>query len=276
MAGELEDYAEMTVAAARSVIIELVHLLGEYREDVVLVGGWIPSLLIPDAEVKHVGSADVDLALNHRGLPEAGYETIEKLLLEHGYEKVDGVAFQYLRGSGGVKVQVDLLAGEYGGTGKRRRHQRVRGAMPRKARGCDLAFEIECVQVPMEGTLPDGSRDRVTVPVASIVPFLVMKSMALAGRLKPKDAYDIWYCLRFFPGGIEAIVEAFRPQRTHGLVREAISILDEKFAGIDHVGPKYAGEFDTGLSQADQAVRREDAFQRVRYLIEQLGDTQAS
>ena len=97
MAGELEDYGETAVAAARAVIIELVHLLGEYREDVVLVGGWIPSLLMPDAEVKHVGSAGVDLAINHQGLPEAGYETIEKLLLERGYEKVDGVAFQYLR-----------------------------------------------------------------------------------------------------------------------------------------------------------------------------------
>ena len=47
MAGERIDYTAAAVEAARSVLIELTHILGEYRDDMVLVGGWIPELLIP-------------------------------------------------------------------------------------------------------------------------------------------------------------------------------------------------------------------------------------
>jgi len=53
-----------------------------------------------------------------------------------------------------------------------------------------LAFEIEPTRVRLEGTLPDGAVDEVQVRVASVVPFLVMKAMALADRRKAKDAYD--------------------------------------------------------------------------------------
>jgi hypothetical protein len=47
MAGERIDYTAAAVEAAKSVLIELMHILGEYRDDMVLVGGWIPDLLIP-------------------------------------------------------------------------------------------------------------------------------------------------------------------------------------------------------------------------------------
>ena len=60
------DYDALQVEAARSVVLELARLLGEYRDDTVVVGGWVPALLIPQKASPHVGSLDVDLALNHR------------------------------------------------------------------------------------------------------------------------------------------------------------------------------------------------------------------
>jgi len=41
------DYTAEAVEAAKSVLIELTHLLGEYRDNIVLIGGWVPELLIP-------------------------------------------------------------------------------------------------------------------------------------------------------------------------------------------------------------------------------------
>ena len=35
------DFTADAVTAARSVIVELFHLLGEYRDDIVVIGGWI-------------------------------------------------------------------------------------------------------------------------------------------------------------------------------------------------------------------------------------------
>ena len=36
------DYTAEEIEAARSVLIGLVHLLGEYKDDIVLIGGWVP------------------------------------------------------------------------------------------------------------------------------------------------------------------------------------------------------------------------------------------
>jgi hypothetical protein len=79
MVNSRTDYSTQAVEAARSVMMELVRLLSEYHDDMVIIGGWVPDLLLPAAETKHIGSTDVDLALNHRKITEAGYRTI----LEH-------------------------------------------------------------------------------------------------------------------------------------------------------------------------------------------------
>jgi len=194
------DYAAETVEAARSVMLELVRLLGEYRDDLVIIGGWVPDLLLPGSGRKYIGSIDVDLAVNHRKISEAGYRSILEHLTKRGYTRGDQpyIFFRTVVVAGReIKVQVDLLAGEYGGTGKSRRHQRVQDIMPRKARGCDLAFEMAS-EVTIEGTLPGGGKDTVVVRVAGIVPFIVMKAMALTDRLKEKDAWDIWFCLTYW------------------------------------------------------------------------------
>ena len=44
------DYTTQAVEAARSVMMELVRLLGEYRDDMVIIGGWVPDLLVACAE----------------------------------------------------------------------------------------------------------------------------------------------------------------------------------------------------------------------------------
>ncbi len=56
------DYQEAEVQACFSVLLEIMTALGELRENVVIVGGNVPSLLIPSAKEKHPGTLDVDLA----------------------------------------------------------------------------------------------------------------------------------------------------------------------------------------------------------------------
>jgi len=159
---------------------------------------------------------DVDLALNHRKLTEEGYKTIEQLLLSRGYSKGRQPYIYYRKiktGNREVTVQVDLVAGEYEGTGKNRRHQKIQDIQARKVRGCDLAFEM-ARNVIVKGELPEGGKDSATVRVASIVPFFVMKGMALDERLKEKDAWDLYYFLKHYPSGLEDIVEEFKPHIT--------------------------------------------------------------
>lgn len=267
------DYESLAVEAARSVLLELTRLLGEYRDHIVLVGGWVPELLLPHAEPRHVGSLDIDLALDHRSLPEAGYESIRKLLLGRGYEPHDLQPFIFYRRLSiqgrEMIVEVDLLAGEYEGTSKRHRTQRVQDVRPRKARGADLALELS-EELNLEGRLPNGAVDRAKVRVAGIVPFLVMKGMALHDRLKEKDAYDVYFCLRNFPGGIEALAAEFRPHVGHGLVKEGLRKLAEKFASPEAFGPAAVADFEQVADRDQRQLIQRDAYERVAALTKEL------
>jgi hypothetical protein len=267
------DYSQELVEAAHSVLLELTRLLGEYRDEIVLVGGWVPALLMTEGGATHIGSVDVDLALDHRTLEEPGYQTIRELLLRRGYvEGKQPFIFHREVRIGGrlIVVEVNFLAGEYEGTGRSHRTQKIQDVKARKARGSELALEM-AVEVPMQGTLPDGGKDSANIRVASIVPFLVMKGMALHDRLKEKDAWDVYFCVRNYPGGVEALVKEFRPDVGHGLVKEGLLKIGEKFESPEHTGPKFVADFEEITDREERELLQRDAFERVNFLLEELG-----
>lgn len=262
------DHPPDAVQAAKSVLVELVHILGQYRDDMVVVGGWVPPLLMPDSR-GHVGSTDVDVALNHLAANDETYARISTLLRDRGYEQDEGQPFIWYRSvdmdGDSVVVEVDFLAGEYGGRGKKHRTQRVQDLKPRKARGADLLFS-GFVEREISGRLPGGSLDTVIVKVAGVVPYIVMKSAALSSRVKEKDAYDIWFTLSNYPGGVDSIAKEFEAVAGHGLVLEAASVLRTKFVSPDHFGPASVADFlELDGEEADMVKR--DAYERVQALL---------
>ncbi len=97
-------------------------------------------------------------------------------------------------------VDVDILAGIYGGTTQKKRSQHVQGVRALKATGGNFAFEFPPQKVKVEAERPDGVIDVASVNLVAVVPFLVMKT-AVLGRGKPKDAYDIYFIVKHYPGG---------------------------------------------------------------------------
>jgi hypothetical protein len=273
MAVNRTDYSQLATEAAKTVMLEIVRVLGEYKDQMAIIGGWVPELLMADAEPKHVGSIDVDIALNHHAIDNDVYRTISDHLKRSGYEEGDH-PYKFFRtvtvGGEDVTVEVDFLAGEYGGVGKGRRHQRVQDLKARKARGCDLVFEMT-EQVRIEGHLPSGAKDAARVKVAGVVPFLVMKGMALADRIKEKDAWDVWFCLRNYPGGTKAIAELFAPHIDHGLVREGLNHIAEKFGSTEHVGPEWVADFDELEPGEARDIRVREAFELAGDVLQRLG-----
>ncbi len=136
------------------------------------------------------------------------------ILLERGYRRSQEQPFIFFRevsiDGQEITVEVDFLAGEYSGSSKGHRTQTFEELRARKARGCDLVFEMN-TEVEVIGELPGGGKDQSLVRVASIPSFLVMKGMALADRIKEKDAWDIYYCLLHYPGGLESLADSVRP-----------------------------------------------------------------
>jgi len=254
-------------------MVELMTILGQYRDDIVLVGGHVPPLLIPSAKENHPGSLDIDLALDIDKLPDRGYGTIVKLLETRGYyQSKDGQPFIYYRDITGehgrnIRVEVDLLAGEYGGTDKGHRTQKVQDAKARKARGCDLVFQSP-IKVRIKSELPDGGENEVTVKVASVGPFLVTKGMALFDRLKEKDAYDIYYCCRYFPGGVEALAEEIKPLVGNHLAKEGLGKIKAKFCELKSIGPVAVVNFMEIDDQEERDRIQRDAYEYVNKLME--------
>ena len=94
-----------------------------------------------------------------------------------------------------------------------------------------------------------------------------MKGMALADRVKEKDAWDIYYCLRFFPVGIDALIHELRPWKNHGLIREGLAKIAEKFASENHVGPKMVADFEEIADPEERARIQRDSYERVQYVL---------
>ena len=274
MAVTLTDYSDRAVQAARSVLLELSHILGSYRETFVIIGGWVPELLLTGAAQPHIGSTDVDVAMDHRSLEEPGYQKLVSLLIKRGYRKSEEQPFIFFRDvlveGQEISVEVDFLAGEYAGSGKRHRTQVIEDLRARKARGCDLVFEMNS-EIEINGKLPNGGIDQNKVRVASIPAFLVMKGMALADRLKEKDAWDIYYCLLYYPGGVEALAEKMRPFLKHGLVQEGLAKIAGKFQSPEHMGPTAIADFEELTDPDARSLVQRDAYERVQALMRLIG-----
>jgi hypothetical protein len=58
------DYSFELVDAARRVLVDVGQVLAGFGDAIVIVGGWTPQLLLANAEPRHVGSIDVDIALD--------------------------------------------------------------------------------------------------------------------------------------------------------------------------------------------------------------------
>ena len=166
-------------------------------------------LIVPDEEEPHVGSIDVDLALDAAKLNDGRYAELVKLLLDTKRYRPGEKAFQLVvdvdlnDGENPVQVEVEFLAP------KEVKLEKHTPKLLADFRVLQVEAASEAFRSPVELKLPGqnvrGAKNTVTLRVASLADFLVMKSHAIGGRDKPKDTYDLCYCLEQFPGGMEKL-----------------------------------------------------------------------
>lgn len=262
---------EEAIAACRSVLIGVLTILGKHRDYLIVVGGWVPPLLFGPGE--HIGSLDVDLAIDARRAPNYVYETVHNELGKAGYRPTNlANRFEHdvVRGNRTFTVQLDLITGE-AGVAEGQTYRLVQGTPVWCARGVDVVFE-HYVEATITGTLPKGGDNTVRVRVATAAAFIVMKAMALNERLKEKDAYDIYYCVANHPQGVGGLVVEFRPMLAESLVANAMRYIRSKFSTIDSVGPVWAAQI-VRADGGDYDFALRDAFERVSTLLDALGVT---
>jgi hypothetical protein len=278
-------YGKDATDAAQSVLAELFCLLGEYEKDIVLVGGWVPYFHTRDALGRsgHIGSADVDVAVDIAALNETVYERIVDILLKRGYrehkdEKGRRVPFRYDRDvevSPGrpVTVWVDFLAPEYveGGRGKSHRHQRKQDLAALKAPGIELALQ-DTVSCTFHTPLPNKTEREVTVRMAGAASCIAMKSLAFARRHKPKDAYDLYWLCHHHPEGIPGLAKALRPWRANRVMQKALKELRRDFESLYAPGPAAVHSFmlEHGFGSVDRDIVLRSAYENINSLLDEL------
>jgi hypothetical protein len=260
------------VDACKSVLVEVLTILAKDLDSLAVVGGWVPELAFPNKG--HIGSLDVDLALDARKLKPKAYESIRRKLSDAGYQQSSEVPSRFYRGVKDTpfQVKVDLITGEFPEVAAGGSHIQIQELAVWKARGVDLAFAFQ-QEVSVEGVLPDGGHNRVTARMPAIAAYLCIKAITLSERKKEKDAYDICFCLENYPGGYKALAEEFRGKLENGLIAEGLAILREKFARPDGVGPVWAARTAEGATAGtdfDLEMGQRRAFELVNALLRQI------
>jgi hypothetical protein len=269
------DYSERQTEAARRVLVDVGQVLASFTDSIVLVGGWVPDLLIPEPGEHHVGSIDVDLALDAEKLMDGRYAELLSLLLDTRRYEPGEKAFQLFTmvdlkdGEDPIRVDVDFLAPQGLDLRVPRSRRRLKNFRVQQADGCAEAFHAPQI-ITIDGRMLSGAKNSVEIRVASLPDFLLMKCFALNGRDKPKDAYDICYCLEHAPGGVEAIAEAWNRRSREPNVMKAIEILRQKFRAVDDYGPVQVVEFHQSHEGEEAEIEARRAFELVQKLLGML------
>jgi hypothetical protein len=269
------EYTPEAVAACEKALRTLVAKIGPWGNKIVLIGGLVPRYLVttvPAAIAAHVGTTDLDVVL---GIAlaieeEEAYRTLQKNLIaadfrpsrdeETGHE----TSFRWQRNDvDGVRVIIEFFCPVGDGEPGRLRRNPTAGVGHRvsaiRLRGAELVAQ-DHIEVAIPGEVLDqgGRRYDIRVRVANVLPFVVLKALALREREKDKDAYDLVWTLTAFPGGPDGVARAAScsPVLHAPLVREAITTLGELFATFEHVGPSRCARFVLGVTEDDESRDR--------------------
>lgn len=248
-----EGYDLATTRHAKATCLYVATKLGDLMDSVVIIGGLVPSLLVPQNQhavtaEPHAGTMDLDLGLDVELLTTGLYEPLTDRLRAAGFtldtnDRGNPTRQRWLPPAGFRSVGVDFLIPP---TRKADRGGALRNIQPDFAAviapGLHLAFR-DSVTVPLRGTTIAGERATRRVNVCGPGAFVVLKALAFRERGENKDAYDLYYLLRYYGSTLDDIADRLRPLLDDDATRFAVAILREDFTEHDGVGPQRAARF---------------------------------
>lgn len=256
IADDLATIASYTPEAQeliRTACLTVAGVLGDCMEDITVIGGLVPSLIVdqarlPEGAYPHPGTLDLDLALQLAVLEAEGYKTIS--------ERLRGAGFEPDRNSAGnatvqrwvvptetsARVTVDFLIPPVENAKSRGIFNLERDFGAVIAQGLDLAFRDRMIY-RVDGLNARGDRVTRDVWVCGPGALVVLKALACRGREKPKDAFDLFYVLRNFGAGPADVAARLRPWTTDPAVVRACEILAADFGDVTREGPRRVARF---------------------------------
>lgn len=248
-AGYSSAASELVYAATLYVATKL----GDLRDEIVIVGGLVPSLIVPQSQLPadrplHVGTMDVDLGLGIGILDQQRYRELCERLRHAGFEPDANDAGKptnqrWRIESASRTVTVDFLIpatveSDKGGTLRNLEEDFAAIITP----GLELAFEDKRL-VTLEGETLRQERASREVWVCEAGAFTILKALAFEGRGENKDAYDLVYLLQNYGGGVNDVFQRLHPLLKSRNAQLALDVIERDFTAIDSVGTVRVAEF---------------------------------
>ncbi len=272
------DYPAEITELSKSVLLELMSLLKGYKNQMVLVGGWVPYFLLQkyqkDNDFTHIGSADIDFVLDPELVKSSAYDSIVEIIEKNGYsqrkdKQGNPIEFSFEKKIYGKTINVDFLSTDYPEKTKKRHRVVQPDLRARTLKGAKIALKHN-YEEELEGTLPNKAEVKVKVRIADIVGSLITKALALGGRSEAKDNYDIYALVSHYKDGEESCAKEMKPFLKGEIVREAIGGIEENFEKETSLGPTLVGAFMHPGDEDAQKRTATDSFMRVNRFLELL------
>lgn len=272
------DYPEEITELSKSVLLEIMTLLKGYRNEIVLVGGWVPYFLLQkfqkNKEFKHIGSVDIDLVINPELVKSGVYDTIVKIIESNGYtQRKDRlgnfIEFSFEREIGNKTIHIDFLSTDYPQKTKKRHRIVQPDLRTRTLKGAKIVLKHN-FEEEIEGNLPNGAHVKIKLRIADVVGCLTTKALALGGRSEAKDNYDIYTIISHYNEGEKSCAEKLKPFLNDKDVREPLEDIKKNFEKETSLGPILVGNF---MYPNDKDARNRiiiDSFMRVNRFLELL------
>jgi len=252
-----EGYKSDQAKLVRATCLYVATKLGDIMDELVVIGGLVPSLLIeqddlPDGTDAHVGTMDLDVGLTLALLDEGRYRTLTERLRRAGFEQDVNEQGNPTRQRWKIekqeKVTIDFLIqpslpDDRGG--------KLRDIEPDFAAviapGLHLAF-LDREQVSLSGLTIMGEQATRNIWVAGPGAYVVLKSLAFRLRGENKDAYDLYYLVRNYGTGVDDVASRLKPLLDDRSAQLAIDYLKEDFQAHDGLGARRVAEFILGAA----------------------------
>lgn len=275
MKKNVEDYNSEITTFSYSFLLEIMCILKGYINEMVLVGGWVPYLLLEkyneDDNFKHVGSIDIDLVLDPKLINQGNYDSIVEILNKNGYvprkDRLDNmIEFSFERAIKDKTIQIDFLSTNYP-TRPRKRHRTVQPNLKaRTLQGALIALE-HYDHYELVGILPNKAEYEIDCRVANLVGSLTTKAIALGGRSVAKDYYDIYSLISYYKKGIESCVQEIKPHLHKKEITEAMGEVKMNFKSENSLGPTLIGNFMYPYDITAQQRVMTDSFMRINEFL---------
>jgi hypothetical protein len=257
------DYHADDLALVKAGCLTVATSLGDLMREIVIVGGYVPSLLIDiardeidaaDPLERHVGTLDLDLAFAVTLLDDERYSEVAKQLKSAGFEpepkdngQTKSQTWRYEEQHG---LKVDFLiaptgADDEGGKLKNLEKDFAAFIIP----GLSLVHQ-HFEEVTIEGITLRNALATATVRVCSAPVYIFLKASAMGQRGKDKDDYDAYYVLRNHSEGVDPLADDYAQLIVDGSkeAADALEMMRKRYAEVDSVGPVAVSQFVNGAN----------------------------